>query len=247
MLSRLDAKAELVRWKSLTKPSSESRQPMAKPGQKSGAAAPPSGAPLVEVRLVTDEAEAVLAILNKRQAGQPVEEAEWQRPFLSEGYVRLKKRETSMGRSFSDSAFREFVLSEDLLKRTAALSATLESWKTKDLGASARRVLAYLPAETRIRASVYPVIKPQTNSFVFELTTNPAIFMYVDPEQSSSEFENMVAHEFHHVGLTSGCPATQQKKNNRSAFKKSCNGQGHSERAWLCSPPPGTRTCTRTA
>ena len=34
-------------------------------------------------------------VLAKRKANQPVAEADWQRIFQSEGYVRLKKRETS--------------------------------------------------------------------------------------------------------------------------------------------------------
>ena len=41
------------------------------------------------------------------------------------------------------------------------------------------------------------MVKPKTNSFVFETTSNPAIFLYLDPEESQSEFENIVAHESH--------------------------------------------------
>lgn len=47
-----------------------------------------------QTTLVTDEAEAVLAILAKRKTNEPVTEADWQRVFQSEGYVRLKQRET---------------------------------------------------------------------------------------------------------------------------------------------------------
>lgn len=36
-----------------------------------------AAAPPVNVRLVTDEAEAVLAILAKRKANQPIAEADW--------------------------------------------------------------------------------------------------------------------------------------------------------------------------
>src|SRR5215213_7799439 len=57
----------------------------------------------VNIRLVTDEADAVLNFLAKRRANQSITEADWQRVFQSEGYVRLKKRETSMQRSFEDS------------------------------------------------------------------------------------------------------------------------------------------------
>jgi len=47
----------------------------------------------VDVRLVTDETEAVLNILAKRQANQPTSDADWERVFQSEGYTRLKQRE----------------------------------------------------------------------------------------------------------------------------------------------------------
>jgi hypothetical protein len=50
-------------------------------------------APRAQTRLVTDEADAVLAILAKRAAHQAITDAEWNRVFTSEGYVRLQKRE----------------------------------------------------------------------------------------------------------------------------------------------------------
>ena len=71
----------------------------------------------VNVRLVTDEAEAVLNVLAKRRANQSIDEADWQRIFQSEGYVRLKKREKSMQRSFEDADFKTFVLSDELAQR----------------------------------------------------------------------------------------------------------------------------------
>lgn len=55
----------------------------------------------VNVRVVTDEADAVLAILAKRKPRQAVTEADWQRLFSSEGYLRLKKREAEMQRTCS--------------------------------------------------------------------------------------------------------------------------------------------------
>jgi hypothetical protein len=71
------------------------------------------------------------------------------------------------------------------------------------LEAAARRVLTYLPSQSRIRAKVFPVIKPQTNSFVFDVQTDPAIFLYVDPALGAEQFENTVGHELHHIGLAS--------------------------------------------
>jgi len=75
------------------------------------------------------------------------------------------------------------------------------------LTSAAAKILPYLPADARIHASVYPVIKPQSNSFVFETDTDPAIFLYVDPEKSEASFKNTVAHEMHHIGLSSATAA----------------------------------------
>lgn len=163
----------------------------------------------VKVHLVTDEAEAVLAILAKKKTNQPISEADWQTLFQSEGYARLKKRETSMQRSFEDADFQTFVLSDELAERAQALEKTLERWKHADISGAARLALAYLPKQARISAKIYPVIKPRTNSFVFEIKTDPAIFLYLDPTVSKEKFENTLAHELHHIGYGSGCPSKQ--------------------------------------
>ena len=75
----------------------------------------------VGVHLMTDEAEAVLGILAKRNNQLPLTEADWSRLLTSEGYVRLKAREASMKRSFEDEAFKSFVLSPELGPQTATL------------------------------------------------------------------------------------------------------------------------------
>jgi len=169
------------------------------------AAAQPQAASNLDIRLVTDEADAVLSILQKMKSGGPVAAVDWERLFSTEGYVRLKKRESKNKRSFEDAEFREFVLSSELLVKTDALAETLARWKRADLRAAADRALAYLPSDTTIRAKVYPVIKPKTNSFVFELETDPAIFLYLNPEMNAAQFENTVAHELHHIGLAAAC------------------------------------------
>ena len=156
--------------------------------------------------LVTDEAEAVLAILAKRKTNQPVTEADWQKVFRSEGYVRLKQRETSMQRSFEDADFKTFVLSDQLAARQQALEETLGRWKHADITGAARLARAYLPKDANIRAKIYPVIKPRENSFVFDVTGDPAIFLYLDPAMSRAKFENHLAHELHHIGYGSTCP-----------------------------------------
>jgi hypothetical protein len=163
----------------------------------------------VDVRFITDEAEAVLSILAKKRTNQPIAEADWQRVFQSEGYIRLKKREASMNYSFEDADFKSFVLSEKLAEQGKALEETLDRWKRADITGAAGNALAYLPAQAQIRAKIYPVIKPRDNSFVFETTTDPAIFLYLDPAQSKEQFENTLAHELHHIGRGSDCLSRQ--------------------------------------
>jgi hypothetical protein len=155
------------------------------------------------VRMDTSEAEAVLSILEAKRGGRTLEGKDWERLFATEPYRRLKLREASMKRDFSDEDFKGFVLSPDTAKNEEALRTALEAWRTADVTASARRILAFLPDTARIRAAIYIVIKPRTNSFVFELLKDPAIFLYLDPKIPAAKFENTVAHELHHVGLAS--------------------------------------------
>ena len=163
----------------------------------------------VVVRIVTDEADAVLAILNKKKQGQPIADADWEQLFSSEPYTRLKKREAQMRRPFTDQAFKDFVLSEQLARRAPALEKTLAEWKTAEIDAAASRALAYLPQDSRLYAKIYPVIKPMKNTFVFETDTDPAIFFFIDPEMTREQFENTMAHELHHIGYSANCPSKQ--------------------------------------
>lgn len=165
----------------------------------------------IDLKFDTSEADAVLAILDKSARGQPVDDAEWKRLFTSEPYLRLKKREASFRRDFTDDDFKKFVLSDRLLTTRSDLHKALEEWNKADLASVAQRPLSYLPSEAKIRAKVYPVIKPRTNSFVFETATDPAVFLYLDPVISQREFENTVAHEIHHIGLASLTAAYGEK------------------------------------
>lgn len=159
----------------------------------------------VAVRFVTDEAEAALAFLEARAAGrEPAAEA-WRRLVESEGYRRLHRREEAMGRGFTDSAFAAFLREDSMAARAPALRETLRRWTTVDFGALGARVLEWLPAGTRIRATVYPLVKPRPNSFVFELATDPAIMFFLDPDVPAAKFANTAAHELHHVGLGAAC------------------------------------------
>src|SRR5439155_24325048 len=99
--------------------------------------------------------------------------------------------------------FDAFLMSEETIGRFPELRRTLAQWKKADLEAVALRVLDYLPADARIRATVFPVIKPLGNSFVFEPAAEPAIFLWLDPSLSRENFENTVAHELHHIGFAS--------------------------------------------
>lgn len=166
-----------------------------------GAFAQPSDR--IQLHVNTSEAEAVLAILDKESGNQAVTGDDWRRLFATEPYQRLKKREASMHRDFTDEDFKEFVLSPDLAHRATKLRSTLDAWKQADLAGAARRILPYLPNTAVIHAKVYPVIKPQSNSFVFEPSTDAAIFLYLDPAISAASFENIVAHEMHHIGFAS--------------------------------------------
>ncbi len=169
-------------------------------------AAPTPVAP--DLTIVTDEAEAALAILELRSAGSPVPDTAWRRLFQSEGYRRLAAREAAMGREFGDSTFRAFMTSDTLLRRAPALRRTLREWRTARLDEAGRKALAYLPAGTPIRAKVYLLIKPRGNSFVFEPATDPAIMLYLDPTRTRAQLENTVAHELHHIGYAAACDAT---------------------------------------
>lgn len=165
----------------------------------------------VEVRIDSGEARAVLAILDKRRAGAAIGDADWTRLFATAGYRRLKARELSMGREFGDAAFKEFVMSEELLARALSLAATLTDWERIDATAAARRALTYLPKGARIRATIYPVVKPRDNSFVFDVSTDPAIFLYLDPKMTPEKFENTLAHELHHIGYGTACTSTDEQ------------------------------------
>ena len=160
----------------------------------------------VDVTLDAGEARAALAILQARRTGQPVDDDAWQRLFRSAGYVRLQQREAAMRRPFTDSSFRDFMLSDTLLERAGELERAVASLSHLDVGASAARALAYLPAGTRLRARLYLEIKPRTNTFVFTGSdSTPSIFLYVDPHVTPAQLENTVSHELHHIGMGIAC------------------------------------------
>lgn len=180
----------------------------------------------IELRLDTAEADAVLAAVDAKGAGEIARNRAWHRLFTSEAYVRLKRREASLKRDFTDGEFRDFVLSRDVADRAPALRRALEAWRREDLEAAARRVLPYLPEEAAIRAKVYVVIKPQTNSFVFEVRTDPAIFLFLDPAKTAAQFANTVAHELHHIGYASAEPGSRLPEDAPPGVRKAVEWMG---------------------
>lgn len=172
----------------------------------------------IHVRLVTDEPEIALQLLQERQDGKAISDAEWTRLFSTEGYRRLKDREAGMAKffnrptSFTDDDFKKFMLSDDLLKQRPALAETLAKWKKVDVAACAHKSLAYLPAGAHIGASVYYLIKPRHNSFVWETDTpRAAVMLYLDPAAKPEDTAMTIAHEFHHIGFSSVCPSPEFK------------------------------------
>ena len=108
-----------------------------------------------------------------------------------------------MGRPLSDEDFQKFLLSPESAAKMPEWEKALAEVKQSNMRAIGERMLAWLPAGAVIHARVYPEIKPRSNSFVWTKPGGePAIFLYLKPE-TKGQFENTVAHECHHIGLSS--------------------------------------------
>lgn len=164
-----------------------------------------TSAPAQDLRFDDAAAQAVLALLDDQAAGHGIGSAGWERLLASPGYRRLKEREAAMGRAFTDEDFRAFVADPALIARRQVLRETLARWRTADIAGARARAAAYLPSGAPIRASVFPMIKPRPNSFVFDTAGDPAIFLYLDPDVTPERFANTVAHELHHIGYGAAC------------------------------------------
>jgi hypothetical protein len=157
----------------------------------------------VRLKLDTSEADAAIAILKARAANRDPSAADWQRLFSSRPYQVLKRREESVNNSFTDDDFKRFLSSPALIDQREALQATLEEWSHVDLAAAAERLLGYLPLSAVIESEIFPVIKPQKNSFVFHPDAGAVVFLSLDSAESAAHFQNKVVHELHHIGLDS--------------------------------------------
>ena len=97
------------------------------------------------LNLRTGKADAVLVFLAGRENVSRV--------WGSEGYIRLKKREAEMGRSFSEDELRHFLGSERLRRRKDALQRGLAQWQEADMRTISERVRSPLPSNASLRAT----------------------------------------------------------------------------------------------
>lgn len=172
------------------------------------------GSDRFDIAIEPDQAQAVLELLDVRAAGGEVPDSLWTRLLASEGYRRTMQRERGMNERFGldrgidDSSFRTWALSGAALEGIAERRAALDAWLKVDLQSAGERALAYLPAGTRLHGTIYPIVREQTNSFIWDLETeHPAIFMYVESGRDAAEIEHILAHELHHVGSAlAPCP-----------------------------------------
>lgn len=180
-------------------------EPLAEAREFSGTVLSLEDASGVDVRIVTDQADAALAILEQRRSSSEVADAQWEALWSSVGYKRLAARQATFGNEKTQKRQKDFLGSDAALELLPRLRRAVDDWKAIDITAAAELAAAYTPPGLSLRATLFPVIKQHPNSFVFDLDSNPAIFMYVGEEQASEKLANTLAHELHHVG-TSGCP-----------------------------------------
>ena len=148
----------------------------------------------VHIRWIDDEANSVIRAIRSKDSSDGVME----QIFKTEGYRRLNDRETGMGRPLAKKDFINCITDS---KSTADdYSKTLDEWAKLDFNALGNRSAAYLPKNAKLEASVYPLIKPYSNSFVWDVEKNPAIMLYLDPKKSAAEVAMTVTHELHHIG-----------------------------------------------
>jgi hypothetical protein len=159
----------------------------------------------VAIRLVHDEADASLVIVQRHERRQQVGNLEWRALFTSAGYRALAARDSTFGVLRDDSAFARFLLRDSLAARVGELAQRVHDMEELDVTRPARQALSYAPANARIDATIFPVVKPQPNSFVFGPDTAPQLFLFVNVDETPTHFVNRLTHELHHVALNTAC------------------------------------------
>lgn len=190
------------------------------------AAALPQESDRVKVRLDATQAEAALRIMDATSEGAGATRAHWRTLESSRPYQRLKQREGSLNVGFTDADFRAFLTASEQLSRRVALRDTLRRWSEIDIDAAAQEAFAYLPDGARLDGEVYFLIKPRTNSFVWDLSGEPGVFLYLDPTSSAAQTRNTVTHELHHVGMGRNCPGSPMGPDGAAQLRRWSGGFG---------------------
>lgn len=164
----------------------------------------------LQVTLDRSEADAALVIIDAINAGREPNAAQLQRLYSSRPYLRLRERENSFKRPFTDEDFIGHLRSPDVRANGPSLRASLGNWNEATIETAAKRALAYLPAGSRLRATIFPMIKIKPNTFVFDLKNDPSIFYAMDPKEPKAKFANTLAHEMHHIGVGQNCESAKE-------------------------------------
>jgi len=161
--------------------------------------------PRVDVHADRSEAEAALAILDTLARGTEPSAADWQRLFTTPGYIRLKQREAEFKHSFTDADFQAFLRSPEAAAKAPGWHKALAAWSPDLAVQASARALAYVPADAKLHATIFPMIKPRANQFVYGIGSDPAIFLVLDPTVPPAKAANTMAHELNHIALGSVC------------------------------------------
>jgi hypothetical protein len=162
--------------------------------------------PALAVKLDRSEADAALAIIDTLNKGAEPSDAQLAALYHSRPYERLHERESSMNRPFTDAEFTAYLRSDPVRAEAPRLGSLLSRWTDAAIAAAAERALAYLPAGSTFRATIFPMIKIKPNTFVFDLDKDPSLFYALNPDEPPVKFANTLAHEMNHIGLAQNCP-----------------------------------------
>jgi hypothetical protein len=159
----------------------------------------------VRLRVLTTEASDALAIMASQDSARRIKL--WRELVATEEYQRFTQRDSVFHRTRSEASFYAWLTADSVIARAPVLRHTFTEWSRADIAGAGRLSAAYLPSGTPVHASLYFVIKPQHNTFVYDLDEDPAIFVSIDPTINRAQFENEVAHELHHIGYAAACRA----------------------------------------